>query len=140
MRVCPVLVGSTSGSVLLVSDGAPPVDEAVWSEFVNRSARAAAEADVACVSGSFPRVPGIDPASSLLEALSASAPVWVDTSGPPLASVRPVPGAALKVNLEEASELLGWGDRDEYQAVPRHNEINERLARRIIKQLSQPRE
>ena len=27
-----------------------------------------------------------------------------------------------------------------YQAVPRHNEINERLARRIIKQLSKPRE
>ncbi|WP_420445551.1 type II toxin-antitoxin system HicA family toxin [Candidatus Poriferisodalis sp.] len=26
----------------------------------------------------------------------------------------------------------------EYQAVPRHNEINERLARRIIKQLSPP--
>ncbi|WP_420437796.1 type II toxin-antitoxin system HicA family toxin [Candidatus Poriferisodalis sp.] len=29
-------------------------------------------------------------------------------------------------------------DTGVYQAVPRHNEINERLARRIIKQLSPP--
>ncbi|MDE0135433.1 MAG: type II toxin-antitoxin system HicA family toxin [Acidimicrobiaceae bacterium] len=30
-------------------------------------------------------------------------------------------------------------DTGAHQAVPRHNEINDRLARQIIKQLSQPR-
>ena len=119
VRVCPVLVDPAGGTVLLVSDCPPSVDEAVWSKFVERSASAAAAADVACVSGSFPWVPGIDPASSLLEALGTSTPVWVDTSGPALAAAWPAPGVALKVNLEEAGELLGRGDRDESEARDR---------------------
>lgn len=120
VRVCPVLVGSARGSVLLVSDCAPAVSEAAWSQFVERSARAASAADVACVSGRFPRVAGIDPALSLLEALDTSAPVWVDTSGPALVSASAAPSTTLKVNfkvnLEEAGEMLGWEDRGQSAA------------------------
>ena len=45
------------------------------------------------------------------------------------------PGAAVEEPFDGCNPETG-----EYQAVPRHNEINERLARRIIKQLSKPRE
>ena len=107
VRVCPVLV-ATDGPVLTTSDPAPVVDSATWLEFVNLAGRAAREVDAVCVSGSFPKVEGLDPARSLLSSVGSAGVLWVDTSGDALASVVDAcPDAALKVNLNEAVALIG---------------------------------
>lgn len=118
-RICPVLVSTGGGCVLPLADPAPRVDEATWSAFLSLAARVAAGADVVAVSGSFPRVDGIDAVRSLLDALGSAAPRWVDTSGRALVSAAAVEGVALKVNVAEAGKLLGWEDRDAGSALDR---------------------
>lgn len=107
VRVCPILVVD-DGSVLVTSDPAPAVDSTTWSSFTDLAGRAARDADAVCVSGSFPRVEGLDPARSLLSAVGSAEVLWVDTSGDALAAVADAfPDAALKVNLTEAGALIG---------------------------------
>ena len=108
VRVCPVLVSAADGSVLVASDPISAVDSATWANFVDRAGREAVGADAVCVSGSFPRVAGLDPVRSLLSALGTAAPLWVDTSGDALvATAEAFPAAGLKINLAEAGALVG---------------------------------
>ena len=127
VRICPVLVSATGGRVLLVADRRLTVDAAVWSAFVDLTASASENADAVCVSGSFPRVRGVDAVQSLLNAVGSATPLWVDTSGRALASTQTVGRAALKINLQEASELLGWALLDETSARDRAVEAAEAL-------------
>lgn len=107
VRVCPILVVD-DGSVLVASDPAPAVDSTTWSEFMDLAGRAARDADAVCVSGSFPQVEGLDPARSLLSSVGSAGTLWVDTSGEALeAAADARPDASLKVNLNEASTLIG---------------------------------
>ena len=104
----PVLVLAADGSVLVASDPISAVDSATWANFVDRAGREAVGADAVCVSGSFPRVAGLDPVRSLLSALGTAAPLWVDTSGDALvATAEAFPAAGLKINLAEAGALVG---------------------------------
>lgn len=108
VRVCPVLVSEVDGSVLVASDPAPVLDAETWQEFVDLAVDAAGNADAVCVSGSFPRVVGLDPVRSLMSAVGSAAPLWVDTSGDALAVVAGAfPAAALKINIAEAGPLAG---------------------------------
>ena len=123
VRVCPILVVD-DGSVLATSDPAPVVDSTTWSEFMDLAGRAARDADAVCVSGSFPRVEGLDPVRSLLSAVGSAGALWVDTSGAALAAVADAcPGAALKVNLTEAGALIG-----EVEPVPEAQDRERALA------------
>lgn len=115
VRVCPVLVVSSDGSVLTTSDPPPVLDSVHWADFVELAANVAVGADAVCISGSFPQVQGADAVGSLLEAVGSNAPIWVDTSGSALEAVAggsPAEGSGigLKVNLAEASALLESGE------------------------------
>ena len=113
VRVCPVLVDSGTGSVLATSDPPAVLDPADWSAFTALAASVAAEADIVCISGSFPRVDGIQAVDRLLDAVGSTVPVWVDTSGSALARVAVrFPSVGLKVNLVEARALLAGGRND----------------------------
>lgn len=107
VRVCPVLVDSRDGTVLTTSDPPAVLDPVDWSAFTRLAASAAEGADVVCVSGSFPRVRGVEAPDALLDAIGSAAPVWIDSSGPALARVAArFPGVGLKINLAEARALL----------------------------------
>ncbi len=112
VRVCPVLVSEGGGSALVVSDPAPLLDWASWSDFVEIAARAVTGADAVCVAGSFPRVDGTDPVRELLDAIGSAVPLWVDTSGAALAAAAAFGAASLKVNVSEADAILGGAERD----------------------------
>jgi len=107
VRVCPILVVD-DGSVLVTSDPVPVVDSTTWSEFMDLAGQAVRDADAVCVSGSFPRVEGLDPVRSLLSAVGSAGALWVDTSGDALAAAADAcPEVALKINLTEAGALVG---------------------------------
>ena len=108
VRVCPVLVDSRDGTVLTTSDPPTVLSSANWSAFTRIVAAAAAEADVVCISGSFPRVRDTEAVDVLLDAIGSAAPLWLDSSGPALARAATVfPDVGLKINLAEARALLG---------------------------------
>ena len=108
VRVCPVLVDSRDKTVLTTSDPPAVLSPADWSAFTRIVAAAAAEADVVCVAGSFPRVRDTEAVDVLLEAIGSTAPVWFDSSGPPLVrAAAGFPDVGLKINLAEARALLG---------------------------------
>lgn len=111
LRICPISVDRTTGTILTTSDPPPTIDESTWSSFVELVASSAEWADVVCVSGSFPLVDFTDPVQVLLGAILASgvAPesLWIDTSGNELTTVLGAfTSVNLKVNLVEALEAM----------------------------------
>ncbi|MCQ3803438.1 MAG: PfkB family carbohydrate kinase [bacterium] len=106
VRICPILVSTSDALVISTSDPPPIIDPATWASFVDLVSESADDADVICVSGSFPTVKGVPAAEMLFKALGGHTEIWVDTSGAPLvAAVRHLGKISIKVNLAEAVDL-----------------------------------
>ena len=107
-RSCLILVDSAARQATVINEAGPRLAAGDWSRVCTDVLARAAGAQAVCVSGSLP--PGVSPEAlaelcrSLVE--SGQAP-WVDSSGPALAEVLSVRGVRLKINREEAEEVLG---------------------------------
>jgi 1-phosphofructokinase len=107
-RSCTILVDPVSRQATVINEPGPRLPAQDWRRVCSDVLSRAARAQVVCLSGSLP--PGVpaeglaDLCRSLVEAGQAP---WVDSSGPPLAAVLSAPGVRLKINLEEAEEVLG---------------------------------
>ena len=107
-RSCLILVDSVAGQATVVNEAGPRVPADDWKRTCQDVLARADVAGTICLSGSLP--PGV-PSEGLAElcrslVASGHAP-WVDTSGPPLSAVLSVRGVRLKINREEAQEVLG---------------------------------
>ncbi len=107
-RSCLILVDSAKRQVTVINEAGPLLLVGDWRRVRTDVLEQAAGARTVCLSGSLP--PGVpseglaDLCRSLVD--SGHSP-WVDSSGPPLAGVLSVGGVRLKINREEAEELLG---------------------------------
>lgn len=107
-RTCLILIDESTGQVVMVYEPGPTRSAADWIALGADLRGALPGASAIAVSGSLP--PGIQTADQvrLLQALAASGrPVWVDSNGPGLVAASQVAGLHLKLNAEEAGELLG---------------------------------
>ena len=107
-RTCLILVDSAARQPTVINEAGPRLDAADWRRVCEDVLAQSASARDVCLSGSLP--PGV-PAEGLADlcrslVASGRAP-WVDSSGPALAEALTVPGARLKINREEAEEVLG---------------------------------
>jgi 1-phosphofructokinase family hexose kinase len=107
-RSCLILVDSVAGQATVVNEAGPRVPADDWKRTCQDVLALAARAGTICLSGSLP--PGV-PSEGLAELCrslveSGHAP-WVDSSGPPLSAVLSTRGVRLKINREEAQEVLG---------------------------------
>src|SRR4051794_28384285 len=107
-RTCVILVDGAAGQATVVNEPGPRLAAGDWTRLCDEILDVATRSPAICVSGSVP--PGV-PAGGLAElgaALVASghAP-WIDSSGPVLAGVLSTRGVRLKINREEAGEVLG---------------------------------
>ncbi|MBI5669224.1 MAG: 1-phosphofructokinase family hexose kinase [Chloroflexi bacterium] len=106
-RICTILA-DPDGDVTVVNENGPVVTAADWERLADDVTRESARAEAVCFSGSLP--PGSPPTAfaGLIQALCESGrAVWVDTSGKALTAALTVPGASIKVNGDEAGEVLG---------------------------------
>ncbi|TVR97765.1 MAG: 1-phosphofructokinase family hexose kinase [Rhodospirillales bacterium] len=115
-RTCVIIVGA--GEATVINEAGPSVSPAEWSRFISDLARAAAAADVVCVSGSVP--PGLD-AEAIADLVAAAGrggtPVWVDGSGDALSAALTARPFGIKINADEAGELLGCRVRSRQDAA-----------------------
>jgi 1-phosphofructokinase family hexose kinase len=107
-RSCVILVDSAAREATVINEAGPILVAEDWNRICSDVLARTADASAVCVSGSLP--PGIAPEAladlcrSLVD--SGKAP-WVDSSGPALNAALSVRGIRLKINREEAQELLG---------------------------------
>ena len=107
-RTCVILVDSAAREATVINEAGPPLLAGDWKRFGADVLARVPGAQGVCVSGSLP--PGTSPEAlaDLCRALGElGQPPWVDTSGAPLAAALSVRGVQLKINREEAEEVLG---------------------------------
>lgn len=107
-RICTSIVDQSVGETTSLYEPGAALVPGEWQRFVKTVAQAAAAADAYCLSGSLP--PGVPPAApaDLLTLLGGvGGPVWVDTGGPALRQALRSRPFGVKINRDEAGELLG---------------------------------
>lgn len=111
IRTCTTIVDTASGDVTDLYEPAAPLDERTWSELldgVERLLGASPPGGWLVLSGSMPNgVPAGGIARLAALARGAGQGWAVDTSGPALAEALPLHPDVVKVNVAEASALVG---------------------------------
>ena len=107
-RICTSIVDQARGETTSLYEHGAALAAGEWQQFVHTATRAAAEAGAVCLSGSLPPgAPAAAPADLVIALRHAGKPVWVDTSGPALRLALAARPFGVKINCDEASELLG---------------------------------
>jgi len=135
-RTCIILVDQATGSPSVVNEPGPAVSEAEWenlqSDIFSTLKTQLARARV-CFSGSLP--PGTPPRlfGETIRCLSAAGyAVWVDTSGGALKTAISCAADRIKVNADEASEVLGRSIQSVTEAVAAAREIHKRGIESVV--------
>ena len=123
-----VIVVGDGGETTVINEPGPMLSEEEWGRFVDDVADTASDTVAVCISGSVP--PGA-PTGGLGRLIAAAGggggrPVWVDTSGVALAEAVAAPPAGIKINGDEAGELLGRRVRDPAAAFAAAHDIRRR--------------
>ncbi len=114
-RVCTAFIDPDSGLTSLVNESGVETTRDDWRALYNDLLQTVTEAkpDAICFCGSLPPGASLDAFTRVLARLCEQEQnVWVDTSGAALRAALSVDGVHLKVNDEEAGELLGQPLRD----------------------------
>jgi 1-phosphofructokinase family hexose kinase len=124
-RACTIIVGDGSDSTVLNETTVITVDD--WTRFIADVVARGREADVICLSGSVPKGPRDGAPGDLIRAVKAlGKPIWVDTSGRSLTLAVDEQPTAIKVNGDEAGELVGQAVSDADSAVEAAQAIRRR--------------
>ena len=114
-RVCTAFIDPESGLTSLVNESGVETTRGDWQALYNDLCQTVAEErpDAICFCGSLPPGASLDAFTRLLTALrKQDQAVWVDTSGAALRAALSIDGIQLKVNDDEAGELLGQSLND----------------------------
>lgn len=106
-RTCVIILSGTDCATVINEPG-PVVSDSEWQRFESEVSQLSHGRSAICISGSLP--PGCPPRAMrrLLAAVAVEGrPVWIDSSGGPLADAIEAPVFAVKVNAEEATLATG---------------------------------
>ena len=107
-RSCTIVVDPAARRATVINEAGPRLSVGDWKRLCTDILARAARARGVCVSGSLPPgVPAEDLAELCRSLVEAGQAPWVDSSGPGLAAVLGIRGLRLKINREEAEEVLG---------------------------------
>jgi 1-phosphofructokinase family hexose kinase len=107
-RTCTIVVDPACERTTVVIDSGVRTTLSDWKRLRADILNAAEDADAICLCGSL--TPGTPPeavAALLAELQELHKPIWVDSSGVGLQTAAALTGVHLKVNTDEAGELLG---------------------------------
>ena len=111
-RTCIILVDQSNGSSSVINEPGPSISTAEW-ENMHQDILSTLQAQPArmgpvCFGGSLPPGTPLDLFGRTIRSLSdAGCPVWVDTSGSALKTAIAAAPAGIKVNADEAAQVLG---------------------------------
>jgi 1-phosphofructokinase family hexose kinase len=132
-RTSIIIVDPAGGEATVINEPGPQLAPDEWARLAEDVRRAAGDAALVCISGSVPPGPAPDDYGALLTALAAAGRVvWADTSGAPLAAALRAAPAGLKVNQEEAGELLGASIPDARAALAAATELRRRGPQAVV--------
>lgn len=107
-RICTILVDPALGQTSVINESGAPTTATDWEQLRHDLLAHVDSASAVCFCGSLPPGASLQVFATLLTDLQASGrSVWVDTSGAALQAAAQVKGIHIKVNDEEAAELLG---------------------------------
>jgi 1-phosphofructokinase family hexose kinase len=117
-RTCTILIDPDLGASTAVNEAGPEVSVEDWARFEADVLRAAQPARWVCFSGSLPPRSPLAAFTRLIERLmAAQRRVLVDTSGSALTAALAAHPTAIKVNLEEANEIVQGGAQEVDSAI-----------------------
>jgi len=107
-RSCLILVDSAAREATVINEPGPRLPAEEWKRVSSDVLARTADASAVCVSGSLPPGLAAEALADLCRSLvSAGQAPWVDSSGAALNAALSVRGIRVKINREEARELLG---------------------------------
>jgi 1-phosphofructokinase family hexose kinase len=131
-RTCVILVEASGHDATVVNEPGPPVTTDDWRRLTDQIVSISGATTI-CLSGSLP--PESDPrdyAALLARLRPAERPVWADTSGAALAAAAGVPRVAIKVNGDEAGELIGARVKAPAEAYAAARELHQRTGGPVV--------
>jgi 1-phosphofructokinase family hexose kinase len=132
-RSCLILVDSTAGEATVVNEPGPRLSNEDWRRFRADVLEQAAVVRTVCVSGSLPAgVPPGELADLCRSLLDLGREPWVDASGSALEATLSVSGARLKINREEAQEVLGRSLEDVGACAAAARELMDRGMKAVV--------
>lgn len=125
-RICTIIAAPDMDATVINEFG-PRVTAEDWDRLHADVVREAARADAVCFSGSLPPGASQTGFDGLVRTLrGAGRSVWVDTSGASLHTALAIPGVHIKVNGDEAGEVLGKTVNDVLSAAGAALELQSR--------------
>jgi len=126
-RTCLIVVDPRSREATVINAPGPAVTASDWRRWQSDVLPEATRAEHICLSGSLPPGAPLESFAGFLRALCVNGrPLWVDTSGEALRCALAVGGVNIKVNAEEAGEVLGRSIDDAAAALSAATELCER--------------
>lgn len=127
-RLAIIIADGTGRDASLINEPGPLVTHDEWLQFATCVESLAAKSDVVTFSGSVVKGPTPSQFAALLGACVAQgAQVWADSSGEWLRAAAGVPRINIKVNGEEAAELLGQSVTSMQEAAPAADTLRKRF-------------
>ena len=106
-RTCVIVADASTGEATVINEPGPAVTADDWSRLHDHVLATIGDASDVCFSGSLPPHSPLEQFVKLIEATrDAGKRVWVDTSGAPLHAALPIKGITIKINGDEAGEIL----------------------------------
>jgi tagatose 6-phosphate kinase len=106
-RTCVILVSAEAGTATVINELGPAVDAEEWRTFEASATKAATSASAVCIAGSLPPSISAEQYGALVARLTeANETVYVDAHGDALASAIATRPRAIKINADEAAQIL----------------------------------
>ena len=133
--------GETRSATIIVSEGGAtvvneqglPIQPDLWERFTSDVLAHADQADVICVSGSYPPGVSADQLTQWFHALvETGKPVWIDSSGMALGAALETKGVNVKVNCDEIGAALGCSVTDVTSAADAAAQSRQRTGGAVV--------
>ncbi len=132
-RTCVIIADADTGEATVINEQGPKVTSDDWSHLRASVVAQLDEATDICFSGSLPPNSPLEMFVELVQvSRDAGKRVWVDTSGVPLHAVLTLTGITIKINGDEAGDILGRIVDTPELAVSAACEFQERGAGNVI--------
>jgi 1-phosphofructokinase family hexose kinase len=132
-RTCTIVADPETGQATVFNELGPSVTAEDWNRLQADMLAVSPELDFMCISGSVPQGTPPESYQALIRALAETGkPVWVDTSGKSLRAAMGLQRIGIKVNGEEAGEILGREINDVESAAKAASEISRKTGSPVV--------